>query len=208
MTKSNTVIVFDFDGVLFDSWQFVFTHWQAVLAETGYQLTETKLRDIFDGNSWSEMQSVGATQAHKQDYDLREQNFFNDVPFFLGATDLVKILGPKHTLAIVSNNQRKLIKHRLREEDLLQYFHTVLGREDEGNKSTRISRVLDDIGMEDPNVLFVTDTTGDLKEGEKLGLTNIAVSWGYHTKDQLEPLQPDYLFEEFSDMTDFLTGLA
>ncbi|MGZ3648342.1 MAG: HAD family hydrolase [Syntrophales bacterium] len=44
------------------------------------------------------------------------------------------------------------------------------------------------------------DTTGDIKEARLAGVRTVAVTWGWHSKEKLETVRPDYLIETVKDL--------
>lgn len=59
-----------------------------------------------------------------------------------------------------------------------------------------------------PDRLWVIgDTPADVKCGRAIGARVIAVTTGIHSRDELAPFQPDYLFENLADVEQVLTAL-
>lgn len=56
-------------------------------------------------------------------------------------------------------------------------------------------------------VWVIGDTPADIKCGRAIGAKTVAVATGIYSSDQLEPHQPDFLFEDFSDVTRVLDCL-
>ena len=65
--------------------------------------------------------------------------------------------------------------------------------EEEKSKVKKIERIKE----ENPNALFyyIGDTSGDIKEGQKAGVTTVAVTWGFHEKENLEKENPDHIVD-------------
>lgn len=53
---------------------------------------------------------------------------------------------------------------------------------------------------DDGRVFVIGDTEKDIKAAKKVGVKVIAVATGRHTKEELEPYEPDYLLDDLSDI--------
>jgi phosphoglycolate phosphatase len=47
---------------------------------------------------------------------------------------------------------------------------------------------------------YIGDTTGDIREAKMAGIRTVAVTWGWHSRERLAKLQPDYLIDNPSDL--------
>lgn len=47
---------------------------------------------------------------------------------------------------------------------------------------------------------FITDTSGDVREGKEAGIKTIATTWGYHTKEELVEAKPDYIVDDVQQL--------
>ncbi len=75
----------------------------------------------------------------------------------------------------------------------------VLGADIEKSKVIKIKKQKEKY----PNseIYYIGDTVGDIKEGKKAGIKTIAVSWGFHTKKQLEQEKPNFLIDKPKDLS-------
>jgi phosphoglycolate phosphatase len=188
-------IFFDFDGVILDSFSVAFLILKSLNEK--YELTpltEDKLMKLFEGNIWENYEKSGIGKNKKEFqrefkvlYDERQI----ELKFFVGMRECIIKLAKKANLVIISSNYTQTIKNMLKAEKLNNCFQKVLGADVPGNKRTKIISFLRNKNISPSNTFFVSDTTGDIKEIEGLDIHTIAVSWGYHSKEQLELAHPD-----------------
>ena len=50
------------------------------------------------------------------------------------------------------------------------------------------------------NVLFITDTLGDILAANKIGIKTIAVDFGFHERERLEKGNPLRIVSQFEDL--------
>ena len=52
---------------------------------------------------------------------------------------------------------------------------------------------------------YVGDTKGDMIEGKKAGAVTVAVTWGWHTADNLAEASPDHTVNTLSALENILS---
>lgn len=186
-------IVFDFDGVILNSFDTVLRCLRSLHEQ--YQLptlNREKLEELFDGNLWENHARLGLTET--EEHQLKE-----DLKILLAHTqdtmslvpemgEVLETLAQHYTLIIVSSNHAENIGTRLKKEGLAQNFTSILGAENPGNKMEKIRHIIASTSEE---IFFVTDTRGDVLEMQGLAIHTIAVSWGYHSPERLALAKPE-----------------
>ena len=79
----------------------------------------------------------------------------------------LKKLKEKYKLFIVSSNIEKNIKSYLGGDGILDLFDRILGEETHKSKHDKILRIFKEYKLNKDNTIFVTDTTGDIKENKR-----------------------------------------
>ncbi len=189
------VIIFDFDGVILDSFEIVLRelgnlHQKFHLPE----LTKEKLTELFDGNFWENHKALGLDEENENKLKeaLKEALACTqtEMPFFNGIKEVIKELSKTFRLIILSSNHAENISKRLEHEGLGDAIVDVSGTETPGNKKEKIQEI---IRNTEGSVIFVTDTKGDLLEAKDLDVTKIGVTWGYHSKEKLMEGNPSII---------------
>src|ERR1700761_791289 len=128
--------------------------------------------------------------------------------FVPGMRDVVKALAARYPLAVMSSNAMTAIRRILEEEGLAACFAHVFSGEVGASKEAHLRQILDEpsygnarhcslsyaeedsiaadrapAGSED--VVLITDTVGDVREGRSCGARVIGVAWGMHGCDAL-----------------------
>jgi phosphoglycolate phosphatase len=181
----NSFILFDFDGVIVDSFRPAFEVNKLICP----YLTEDLYKERFEGNinDW-----IHSTTVHTKDcrHDI---DFFseyvprmkNEVQVVPGMLEVVAALEQISNLIIISSTTTSPIQEFLREHSLVDYFTQILGNDVHTSKVEKIKLVFDRYSKEAKDCVFITDTLGDLHEANKVGVGGIGVTWGFHTPETL-----------------------
>lgn len=126
--------------------------------------------------------------------------------FVPGMRDVVKTLAARYPLAVMSSNAMTAIRRILEEEGLAACFAHVFSGEVGASKEAHLRQILDEPSYgnarhcslsyaeegsypEDraaaDDVVLITDTVGDVREGRSCGVRVIGVAWGMHGCDAL-----------------------
>jgi phosphoglycolate phosphatase len=182
--RSDGKIIFDFDGVIIDSFAATIGLTRRLDNPT---ISEDEYRELFCGNIFE----VGAKQKTKT-FDSAEtkahyyrhyREAISGLPIIPGMGELIRQIADHHPLHIVSSADEVSIKDFLQAQGLHSHFESVLGYETAESKVEKFKMLK--LHESPKSHLFITDTLGDLKEAAKVGLPAIAVSWGVHSPDRL-----------------------
>jgi len=171
------LVIFDFDGVISDSWNICFETTRIWYP----QLTEQQYRDSFNGNirdaSWRK------PNLKTNFYDYYDPRLLASKPFE-GISEVILTLAKDYKLFIVSSTPAPVIREYLRINDM-DVFEQVLGHETHKYKDAKLKMILDETKVSVTEVLFITDTLGDILESQKVGVRSISVTWGFQSKETL-----------------------
>jgi phosphoglycolate phosphatase len=199
------MIVFDMDGTLV---QARGAAWE-IFQETAirFELPIRSAEDfftLFESNFFQGLDQVCANpllavqvRDHFMDA-LRERYTPRFIP---GMVDVVKRLAPHYPLAVMSSNAMEAIRRTLVAGDVAQCFAHVFSADVDASKANHLGRIIGDKSyggvrscspayLEDrppsgDEVILVTDTVGDVREGLEAGVHVVGVSWGMHSADSL-----------------------
>lgn len=189
--ENKKIVLFDFDGVLIDTLGILFF----INQEINQDLSIEEYKSFFKGNIYDATRKDGTFKKNHPDFDslyklkTREMMVPDPLKF------IIKELSNLYTLIIVSSTHSELIKNILEREKISEYFTEILGADVDRNKVIKINSVLTKYSVLSKDVVFITDTVGDIKEAEKCGVRSIAVTWGFHDKETLEKANPAIIID-------------
>ncbi len=183
------IILFDFDGVIVDTFEMAF----AFHPQMGIKMSRRGYRDIFMGNIYHHFSSALTNHDpdvhHKKWFDLYTAAVVDVLPI-AGMSDVIKKLAKEYTLAIVSSSETYSINAYLLAHNLTGYFEKIYGADVHRSKVEKINRIMREYGITPRECVFITDTAGDVFEAHECGVSSIAVSWGFHSQARLRSAKP------------------
>lgn len=183
-------ILFDFDGVIADSFNAAFE-----TAKTRCPaITELDYRRRFEGNI-NEVKHQEDFHSDECRHDLEWFGIYvpklkNEVDIFPGIKDVISRLEEKYVLVIISSTLTRPIEEFLESHELHNYFDWIIGNDIHKDKTEKIRMVFEKYGIQNNNCVFITDTLGDIHEAGKAGVSTIGVTWGFNKTDMLEKGDP------------------
>ncbi len=203
-------IIFDFDGVILDSFDIALNIIQKLHREHSIpQITREKFQDLFEGNVWERYEELGVKGKTKELFlsVLKEELITRneEMSFFEGIKECIQSLSKKNNLVIITSSHADLVKHLLELEDIHAAFEDIIGAETPGNKKDKIQKYVAQHNLKWQDVYFVTDTIGDIKEVEELPIHTIAVTWGFHSADRLKTSNADALIHSPQKLQTYLS---
>jgi len=197
--KNIKLIVFDFDGVIEDNYEL---HYQLSKIKT-IGLTREEHRKLFEGNIHLERAKL---ESRNTNYDIISN--FNYIKEFQQIEplkiDILTKLSKKYKLGIISSSPEKHIIKYLENNNIASLFDFVYGLETHKLKIDKFNIVIKKYKYNATEIIFVTDTLGDILEAEKLNIKSIAVDFGYHERTRLEKGNPIYIVSSYNELYNLL----
>ncbi|MDD3711245.1 MAG: HAD family hydrolase [Patescibacteria group bacterium] len=190
-------IIFDFDGVIGDTKELNYL----IVKIINPNLSIEDFEKHHNGNVIEEP----LFEIPEDFFEIQRDEFTKNNLFPL--LDEIRYLSDKYSLFIVSSGREDNLNYFLKLGEIDSCFKEVLGCQFSSSKIKKIEYLLDKYSLKKNEVLFITDTIGDLKEAKIAGIESIAVSWGYHHEDLLKtekPFQVIHNFEELKGLIDYL----
>jgi len=196
---TSKLFLFDFDGVIVDSLEVYEHRVKFCLEKMGCLIIRSRSDFIalFEDNFYEALVKKGVDLAEfmkvlksiptQVDYDLM-------VPF----APILPVLGELrkgHDLAIISSNDSGVIHAVLSRYNFNGCFREVLGADFGLSKQEKIHHAMHLFQTDKDNTYYVGDTAGDIKEAHGAGVKTVAVTWGWHTRERLDKVNPDYIVE-------------
>ncbi len=190
------LIIFDFDGVIADSWR----HSYEMNLRDWSDLKPEQHKAFFNGNIHEEIAKMGPSAQSKEEKERWMNEVYfptkNELPIFAGIDTLIqKLHADGHTLVIntsadADSTKKFLVKNRI------DYFDVIYGTETSKDKKVKFEKILRDYNVCGNDATFITDTVGDVLDAKDFGMRIILVTYGYQDKSH------------FSGMEKFVAGFA
>ena len=198
MTSSRTFALFDFDGVIANSFALA-----CEIALTEFpELTETSYRKLFEGNIYDAIAPLKRAPGVPEFFDAFVPRMKNEVHCFAGIPQVLEQLASEHTLIVVSSTISLPINTFLEDNDLARFFSDVMGADVHTSKVEKMRMVFGKYETDASHCVFITDTLGDMREAKEHELGVIACSWGTHDRATLERGIPSRIIDQPSELPD------
>lgn len=195
-------IIFDFDGVINNSFQYFFPLIRDGMAYIGKALSEDQYRNFFNDNVYKAFKEfIDDEEKYKKFMKFRKDNFakYYRPKLFPGITDLLQNLKNKYKLAIASSVDKNSILKILENQKINTLFQTVLATT-EPTKKNIIKEILRETNTSPKETVIVSDTTGDISMAKRMGLKTIGVTWGFHSASTLHAAHPDFIVNNLQEL--------
>ena len=196
----NKLLLFDFDGVVVDSLDVYEGTVTRCLEKIGQPILKTRadFLALYEDNFYASLAKRGVDldtfMAASVDI-LAQVDYGAMKPYADLIPVLAELAAAADILVIVSSSDSEDINLILRLFHLTDYFRDVLGSDVNFSKKEKIRQALAKYGTAKEDAWFIGDTTGDIREAKAVGIKTIAVTWGWHSREKLAAVEPDYLID-------------
>ena len=203
MSGARTIILFDLDGVIVDSFDAAHAATKMICP----LLTDEIHRKGFEENihEWDMFSVVEHTPECRHDLDwdtIFIPKYRKMARPFAGALEILGDLASEHTLIIVSSSQDELIREFLTKHDVVRHFTEIMGSDVHTSKVEKMRMVLEKYGAVNDDCVFITDTLGDMREAKVHSIGVIGCAWGFHSRETLQKGIPFRICEHPSELPD------
>lgn len=197
------LLIFDFDGVIADSFGCFYPMIRDGMASVGISISEEEYRNLFLQNVHRGFKDfINDDTKYRKFLDYRKKHYtdYYKPDIFHGAAGfLKKIRENNYKTAICSSGQREVVLKTLNINKIKKCFDMILVT-NEYTKENMIKEILGKFKVKPKETIMITDTIGDIKIAKKMGLKNIAVTWGFHSKKILKSAKPDFMADTFEEL--------
>ena len=192
-------IIFDFDGVIADSLGIAFEVNKLKRAT----LTLERYQAAFNGNIYD----AAFQEEVTLEIDFPEE--FSKRLMQLEIDPLKKYyirkLSDDFHFFIISSSMSDAISAYLSKHEILNHFTEILGADIHTSKVTKFHMIFDQHNLKPDDVIFITDTSGDIAEAKKVGIkTTVGILGGYQTEENLQKGDPMCIVKDFEEFYDFV----
>lgn len=197
MNKIKTII-FDQDGVISDSYDLALE----VYRLSRPTMTPERFERLWDGN---------ITKAVYKDKEVNKIDFFKEIDkrykklgIKPGVKEGIKAMCKKFQLFIISSSSEATIKNYLSKHSIINCFSEIYGYETHPLKDEKFKMLFNKYNLKPSEVVFVTDTAGDVYEAKNVNIKNIIGILGFQSYNSLNKSKPSIIVNNFKELTGYL----
>jgi HAD superfamily hydrolase (TIGR01549 family) len=112
-------------------------------------------------------------------------------------------------LGVFTGASRKSAQTALQLSGLELFFHSIVTADDVSHSKPDpegLQKAMDQLGARDDQTIYVGDDPDDVVASRRAGVTGAGALWGSRKREQLEALNPDFLFNYPSDIEALFAG--
>ncbi len=180
--KERKIIIFDMDGVIFDS--SAFTQRTFLVLHPG--VTEQMYKEISTGNFHEEAKKyahlkIEGTEEEKAQRRISYAETKSTMPMFDGMKNVLDELHRREYILVLNTSafERNCLP-LLEKSGIKDMFDFIATAELSKSKVEKFKMIEDRYNANKKDMLFITDSLGDVREAEIAEIPTIAVTWGIH----------------------------
>ena len=212
------LIVFDWDGTLFDSTALITRCIQAACADVGVPTPSDRDASYVIGMGLMEALQHAAPSlpaARYPELGLRYRHHYlgrqHELLLFDGAEALLRALkARKHLLAVATGKSRRGLDDVLASVALRGLFDATRTADETASKPhpRMLLELMHELGADPARTVMIGDTTHDLLLAANAGTASLAVSYGAHETPELADMAPRHVAHSMADLSDWLLANA
>jgi len=209
-TRHFDLIVFDWDGTLFDSTALIARSIQAACSDVGTAVPSDRDASFVIGMGLKEALRHAAPELPEARYpelaDRYRHHYFakqHEILMFDGALDLLAALKEReHWLAVATGKSRRGLDEALQSKQLLGVFDATRTADETASKPDpqMLLELMDELGAAPERTLMIGDTTHDLQLAANAGAASVGVSYGAHDPAEFTVCAPRHVAHSISDL--------
>ncbi|HEY4161331.1 MAG TPA: HAD hydrolase-like protein [Candidatus Saccharimonadales bacterium] len=197
-------VIFDFDGTIADSFDYVFDFLKKEAGDTA-NYPAKQLREFRKMSMKRLALHLGVPVWRMPVLYFKGRRVMRahmeNVEPFSGMVDVIRTLYQDgYLLLIASSNSSHNIRHLLRRQGILSCFRAVRSSAGLTGKPGLIRQLLVRYRLSRQHVWYVGDELGDVTAAARAGVRSLAVGWGFADPEQLKALEPGAFAEKPADI--------
>jgi beta-phosphoglucomutase len=205
-------VIFDWDGTLADTRQAIVIAFQKALSEINCKVSDRYIERRIGIGAAETFRDL--LRSAKMQFDEKliqhlierksqlEIELTNQVKLFPGAKELLEALHGKVKMGLASMNNRSVIIHLLKANDLEKYFDAVLTAESISHSKPDpeiFLKTASKLKASPEKCVVIEDSIFGVKAAKLANMSCIAVLTGVYSKQELEREKPDLIVKTLKD---------
>ena len=207
-----TTILFDIDGTLLDTREFILQAFEHALRTHEYEVPDREeisaqvgkhLEECYLALAGSKKSLQKLVQAHK---NFQDQNFHLSAIFPGVRETLEHLRGKGYKIAAVTTRYQRTAFQTLKDAGILYLFDTIIYGDDVSAVKPDpepLLKALEILNEKPEHAVMIGDSHLDIETGKNTGIQTIRVTYGFH-KNQMHEPEPDYFIEDIKDILKIL----
>jgi phosphoglycolate phosphatase len=218
LAKHFDLIVFDWDGTLFDSTALITRCIQAACRDLGVAVPTERDAAYVIGLGLIDALRLAAPALPEDRYPelarRYQHHYFNDqheITLFAGVPELVaELKAREHWLAVATGKSRRGLDEALRHTPIAAAFDSTRTADETASKPhpQMLLELMRDLGVEPHRTVMVGDTTHDLQLAANAGTASVAVAYGAHEPAEFASFAPRHIAHSVDDLRAWLLAHA
>jgi len=214
MTRHFDLIVFDWDGTLYDSTALIARCIQASCRDIGAPVPSDADAAYVIGLGLSDALQRAApglsTERYPELVQRYRHHYFarqDDLSLFPGALEMLEALKARgHLLAVATGKGRQGLDLALAHAELGHMFDATRTADQTASKPhpMMLQELMDELGVRPERTLMVGDTSHDLQLAVNAGTPSVAVSYGAHEPAAFDDFSPLYVAHSTHELSAWL----
>ena len=202
----NKILLFDFDGTIAETLDFILRHATEACRRLGYKGKAS--REDVDALEIMGFHELGRRlKVPEVEIDTFVEYVFQGfaseevrVPAIPGMPEVIVRLAERNRIGIVTGNRSKVVRDFLEHHGLTEYVSAVVTLEDKGSRPDKIRKAARLLGPNIAEIYFIGDAVSDIRASKTASVRSVAATWGHQSRSRLERETPDYIAHSPADL--------
>jgi phosphoglycolate phosphatase len=218
MSRTFDLIVFDWDGTLFDSTGLIVQCIQAACRDVGVAVpSDTDAAYVIGLGLHDALQHAapGLPPERYPELGRRYRHHYfarqHELVLFDGTLGMLQALKARnHWLVVATGKSRRGLDHALRLTGLEPVFHATRCADETQPKPhpAMLLELMEELALAERDLLMIGDTSHDLGMARSAGVDAVAVAYGAHPPDSLQAWEPRACVHSVEELRRWLTANA
>lgn len=210
--KEITSILFDVDGTLLDTGEFIIQATEHALRSHGHTVPDRSVISKAVGAHFPEYyhmlagRDADAEQLVETHREFQYKNYHLVKPF-PGTMEVLRALKEKgYKIAAVTTRSKKTSIQTIEDAGIEKYFDAIISWEDVAEHKPHpepLLKALDLVGGTPDKAVMIGDSHLDVEAGKNAGTMTIRAGYGFHKENMHDP-EPDIIIDNISDLLKIL----
>jgi phosphoglycolate phosphatase len=208
-------VIFDLDGTLADTLQDITAGVNHALATENLPPARAEQIQAWVGEGYLVLMKRAAPRASETQLKrlvhagaaYYMEHALDRTHLYTGILDVVKTLIAKGLRVAVLSNKPEPVTIDIVRKLCPIAFDAIVGYRDEASKKPNPALALEiasRMGLPPERIAFVGDSATDIATARNAGMPAISVTWGFRSREQLQPVGPDALVDRPAEILDLL----